>query len=244
MKKYMLFLLLLFLAVNLFALTPKEILDRVDKNMVYRTIKYVGIMTIKKGRRKPRVKKFKAVAKGRDKAFIEFINPGDRGTKYLKLGDELWVKGAYAERADKISGHMLRESMMGSDFSYEDTMENEKLIDKYNVKLIGIEKINGKECYKLELVSKVKKISYPKRIVWVDRNNFVPLKEQFFALSGMLLKEMNILEIKKIGGRFVPVKIKMENKQRKNSYTILEMKKVVIDAPLSNSVFSKRNLER
>jgi len=240
----MLFLLLLFLAVNLFALTPKEILDRVDKNMVYRTIKYVGIMTIKKGRRKPRVKKFKAVAKGRDKAFIEFINPGDRGTKYLKLGDELWVKGAYAERADKISGHMLRESMMGSDFSYEDTMENEKLIDKYNVKLIGIEKINGKECYKLELVSKVKKISYPKRIVWVDRNNFVPLKEQFFALSGMLLKEMNILEIKKIGGRFVPVKIKMENKQRKNSYTILEMKKVVIDAPLSNSVFSKRNLER
>ncbi len=244
MKKYMLFLLLLFLAVNLFALTPKEILDRVDKNMVYRTIKYVGIMTIKKGRRKPRVKKFKAVAKGRDKVFIEFINPGDRGTKYLKLGDELWIKGTYAERADKISGHMLRESMMGSDFSYEDTMENEKLIDKYNVKLIGIERIKGKECYKLELISKVKKISYPKRIVWVDKNNFIPLKEQFFALSGMLLKEMNILEIKKIGVKFVPVKIKMENKQRRNSYTILEMKKVVIDAPVSNSVFSKRNLER
>ena len=154
------------------------------------------------------------------------------------------IRDRYAERADKISGHMMRESMMGSDFSYEDAMGNEKLIDKYDVKLIKMEEINGKECYKLELISKIKKISYPKRIVWVDKNNFVPLKEQLFALSGMLLKEMNILKVEKISGRFVPVKIKMENKQRKNSYTILEMQKVVIDAPVSNSVFSKRNLER
>jgi len=244
MKKHTIILLFLFWTVNLFALTPEEILNRVDENIVYKSIRYTGIMTIKKGRRKPRVKKFKAVAKGSDKSFVEFINPGDRGTRYLKLGDELWVKGAYAERADKISGHMLRESMMGSDFSYEDTMENEKLIDKYNVKVIGGEKINGKDCYKLELISKVKKISYPKRIVWVDKNNFVPLKMQFFALSGILLKEMNILEIKKIRKRFVPVKMKMENKQRRNSYTILEMKNVVIDIPVNDFIFSKRNLER
>ncbi len=244
MKKYIFVFLMIFFAVNLFALTPKEILKKVDKNMVYSSIKYDGIMTIKKGRRKPRIKTYKAVAVGKDKSFIEFTNPGDRGTKYLKLGDELWVKGAYAEQADKISGHMLRDSMMGSDFSYEDAMENEKLIDKYNVKLSGFEKIKGKDCYKLKLDAKVKKISYPKQILWIDKRIFIPVKAQFFALSGKLLKEMRILDVKKINGKFVPVKIKMVNKQRKNSYTLLEMNNVVIDKVVDKYVFSKRNLER
>lgn len=235
---------IVFLAGELTALTPAEILSKVDKNEVFKTIKYNGVMKIKKGRRRPRVKTFKAVALGRDKAYIEFTNPGDRGTKYLKLGDEFWVKGVYAERPEKISGNKMRDSMMGSDYSYEDSMDNEKLIDKYNAKLLGTEKIGDRDCYKLELKAKVKKISYPRLMIWVDKERMVRLKVQYFALSGILLKEMTVQNVKKIKDRFYPVKIKMVNKQRDNSYTIFEMKTIVLDEPVSESFFSKRQLER
>jgi len=247
MRKYIFsFLLLIFISKKLSALTPEEIIKKVDDNQVFKSIKYSGIMTIQKGnRRQPRVKEFKAVALGKNRAYIEFTNPGDRGTKYLKLGDELWIKGVYAEEPEKISGHLLRESMMGSDYSYEDTMDNESLLDQYDIKLLGQENLeNNGECYKLELTAKVKKITYYRKIIWVDTKRFVAMKVQFFALSGKLLKEMNIIETRELSGRFFPVKVKMENKQRHNSYTIFEMKKLELDIPVDDSLFSKQQLEK
>ncbi|MBN1897824.1 MAG: outer membrane lipoprotein-sorting protein [Spirochaetes bacterium] len=234
-----------FLAQNIFALTPEEILNKVDDNEVFDTIKYSGVMTIKKGsRRRPRVKTFQAVARGKDKAYIEFTNPGDRGTKYLKLGDELWIKGTYAERADKISGHKLRDSMMGSDYSYEDTMDNEKLVDRYKATIAGAEKVSGHDCYELDLEAKVKEITYARLKIWVDKEQFVAMKIQYFALSGMLLKEMTVDKVKKINERYFPIKVRMVNKQRKDSYTLFEMKSIVLDEPVSESMFSKQQLEK
>lgn len=249
MKKYIFSLVVIlfvsFLAQDIIALTPEDILNKVDDNEVFKTIKYSGVMTIKKGRRKrPRVKTFNATALGKNKAYIEFTNPGDRGTKYLKLGDELWIKGAYAERPDKISGHKLRDSMMGSDYSYEDSMDNEKLIDKYKAKLLGTEKVRNRDCYKLKLTAKVKKITYARLMIWVDKKRFVALKVRYYALSGMLLKEMTIQKVKKIKDRFFPMEIKMVNKQRKGSYTIFEMKSIVLDEPVNKSIFSKKQLEK
>ncbi|MDD5065906.1 MAG: outer membrane lipoprotein-sorting protein [bacterium] len=228
------------------ALTPEEILKKVDDNQVFQTIQYSGTMVIQKGnRRKPLEKTFFAAARGKDTFYMEFTNPGDRGTKYLKLNNELWIKGTYAERADKISGHTLRESMMGSDYSYEDAMENEKLTDQYDVILLGTEKWEGKrDCYKLELTAKVKEVSYYRQVIWVDQERFLGLKVQLFALSKKLLKEMTVLDIKEIKGRMFPVEIKMENKQHRNSYTLFRTKDVQLDEPLSDSFFSKQQLEK
>ena len=227
------------------ALSPEEIIDRVDRNEVFSTIRYRGIMTIQKGEgRQPRVKEFKAAAKGRDRAFIEFTNTGDRGTKYLKLKDELWIKGAYAEEATRISGHLLRQNMMGSDYSYEDVVSNEKLLDLYSAKLAGIEELAGRECYRLELAAKAKQVAYARQTVWVDAQEFVARKVQYFALSGQLLKELTVLETRKIGDRFFPVSIRMENKRHQNTYTLFEMKSVELDAPVDDGVFSKRQLEK
>ncbi len=243
MKKIFILIIILFAKIST-AETTEAILKKIDSNMRYKSIKYTGIMEINKHHRRKKIKTFTAIIKGTDKAFIEFINPEDRGTKFLKLGDELWIKGAFAEQADKISGHLLKNSLMGSDFSYEDTMENESLNTLYKSKIIGEEKINNHMCYKLELTAKKKKISYPKLIIWADKEKYIILKEQFFALSGLLLKEMSVLKVKKINNKYIPVKIKMENKQRKNSYTILKMKNISVNQKISDRVFSKRNLEK
>ena len=103
-----------------------ELLARVDSNEVYDTISYKGRMVIEyQGRRY--VKEMQAWARGNNDSFVEFVNPEDRGTKYLKKGSRLYVYSPDSEQVMLISGHLLKESMMGSDLSYEDTIENATL---------------------------------------------------------------------------------------------------------------------
>jgi len=224
-------------------LSGEEIMERVDGNRFYEKIEYNGKMTIKK-KKKIRVKTMHIYSEGEEKTLIEFTNPEDRGTKYLKLVDEMWIYFPDAEEIIKISGHMLRESMMGSDFSYEDMLENKKLLEKYAVEVIGGEAINERECYVLELNAINKKVSYAKRKFWVDRERFVVLKAQLFALSGKLLKEIVMEKVEKYGDRYFATKVTMINKLTKNTSTTFEMEELDFDVDIPDGTFSKRRLER
>ena len=223
------------------SLSGEEIMKRVDKNRIYEKIEYNGKMTIRKGN-KSIIKTMHVFAEGTARSFIEFTNTEDKGTKYLKLSDELWMYFPDAEEEVKISGHMLRESMMGSDFSYEDVMENEELIKRYSINVPGSEIINGSDCYVLELSAKDKKITYAKRKLWVDKERFVVLKAQLFALSGKLLKESAMENVKKYGNRYFITKLTMMNNLTKNSATIFELADIKFDVNIPEGVFSRRSL--
>jgi len=224
-------------------LSGEEIIKRVDKNKIYETIEYTGKMTIKKGR-KTRVKIMHVYAEGEEKALIEFTNPVDSGTKYLKLLDEMWIYFPDAEEIIKISGHMLKQSMMGSDFSYEDVMENEGLLARYRISVLGSEIVNERDCYVLELNAKSKKVTYAKQKLWVDKETFVLLKTELYALSGKLLKEILMEKVQKYDDRYFATKMTMNNKVTKDSSTIFEMEEIDFGVDLPDGIFSKRRLER
>ncbi len=246
MKKYLVSIFLIsfiFPPVAFGDLSGEEIMERVDKNRVYEKIEYDGKMIIKKGD-KIRTKLMHVYAEGEEKALIEFTNPEDIGTKYLKLSGEMWIYFPDAEEIIKISGHMLRESMMGSDFSYEDVMENEELRKKYSVTVVGSEVVDERDCYVLELVAKDKKVTYAKRKLWVDKERFAVLKIQLFALSGKLLKEVMVENVEKYGDRYFATKLTMMSKLLKDSSTTFEMEEINFDADIPDNAFTKRSLER
>jgi hypothetical protein len=143
-----------------------------------------------------------------------------------------------------ISGHMLKESMMGSDMSYEDTINNESLSSRYNPVLLGSEIINGRDAWVLELNARRRTESYPKRKLWIDKQNGDMLRYEMFALSGAKLKEYTLLRVENIGGRRFPVEGEMRDLLRRDSRTVFTMRNVVLDRPIADSVFSMRNLER
>ncbi len=238
-------ILIITFMTNSFSLTGEEILAKMDKHRDYKTITYTGIMSIYV-KDKVRIKNLKSEALGGDetKAIVEFTNPEDEGTKFLMLGKNLWIYFPEEEDVVKISGHMLKEGMMGSDVSYEDALESDALSEKYKITLTGEEKFNDRQCYVITLDAKVKKVPYYKRRMWVDKETFVALKEEMYAKSGKLLKVSNVLETKEIGGRKFAVKVEMVNKLRKNSKTVFEMIDVVFDKPMDEEKFSMRYLRR
>jgi outer membrane lipoprotein-sorting protein len=232
-------------ASNAFSQTPSaaELLRRVDNNEVYTTIEYEGEIIIEyQGRRY--VKIMKAWAKGNSDSFIEFTNPEDKGTKYLKKGGRLYVYSPDNEGVMLISGHMLKESMMGSDMSYEDTINNDTLASRYNPVITGSERRNGRDTWVLELTAKKKTESYPKRKLWIDKETGDLLHYELYALSGAKLKEYNMIRIQTIAGRRFPVEVEVRDLLRKDSKTTFVMKNVVLDKPIPDSVFTQRNLER
>ncbi|MDR0669913.1 MAG: outer membrane lipoprotein-sorting protein [Treponema sp.] len=220
-----------------------ELLRQVDDNEIYTTIKYEGDMIIEYQNRRF-VKTMKAWARENSDSFIEFTNPEDRGTKYLKKNGRLYVYSPDTEEVMLISGHMLKESMMGSDMSYEDTIENEKLINRYDPVIGGSGIWNGRDCWVLDLTAKNRTESYPRQKLWIDKENGDCLHYELFALSGAKLKEYNLLRVELIGGRRFPVEIEIRDLLRRNSKTTMIMRNVVLDRPIADSVFSQRNLER
>ena len=246
MRKLLFSIVLMFVISGLaFSQTPSaaELLRRVDDNEIYTTIQYDGEMIIEHQNRRF-VKTFKGSARGNEDSFIEFTNQEDRGTRYLKTDGRLFVYSPDTERIMLISGHMLRESMMGSDMSYEDTIDNAGLSSRYTPTLAGSDSVNGRPVWLLELNALSRTESYPRRMLWIDQGNGDVLRYELFALSGAKLKEYNLLRVDTIGGRRFPVESEVRDLLRRGSRTIFSMNNVILDRPIADSVFTQRNLRR
>ena len=227
--------------------SPGELLRMVDNNEIYTTIEYEGEMIIEYGGRRF-VKTMKAWGRGNTHSFIEFTNPEDRGTRYLRRDGRLLMFSPDNEDVMLISGHMLKESMMGSDMSYEDTINNDTLASRYDAVISGSDTINGpggsREAWVLDLSAKKKTESYPTRKLWIDKQNYDLLRYELFALSGAKLKDYNMIRVEIIAGRRFPVEIEIRDLLRKNSKTTFVMRNAILDRPIADSVFSERNLRR
>jgi outer membrane lipoprotein-sorting protein len=243
MKLELLVCTVLSIGTSVFALSPDELLTAMDKNRDYGTISYTGTMEIHVGG-EVRTKGMKVLGEGAQKALVEFTNPQDKGTRYLKLAKELWIYFPSEQDVVKISGHMLKEGMMGSDVSYEDALESDALHKKYAASMSGEENLEGHDCYILTLDATVKDVPYYKRKMWIDKQLFIQWKEEMYAKSGTLLKVSHVLEMKTINGRHFPVKVEMVNKLRKDTKTVFEMSDVLFDIKLNEAIFSMQNLQR
>ena len=226
-------------------LTGKQILARIDKNYESKTSVSVMHMTIK-GRRGSRTVTSKSWSMGQEKTFTEYLSPPrEAGTKMLKIEDELWIWSPSTDRIIKIAGHMLRQSLMGSDVSYEDFMEDPVLENNYDVKVLEDKKVAGRLCYSLELTAKEgKEVPYYKRVAWVDKERFLPLQENMYAKSGKLLKTFETKDYHKKGERYYPKTMIFKDVLKKGDGTEIVIDEIEFDVEIPKSKFSKASLRR
>jgi len=249
MKKKIITVILLFLLMTSTAvlnaaaeeLTADEIINRRDDNEYIITAYSEAEMIIKNSGREQT--KTMEVWQDEENALALFTNPRDRGTKFLKRDDDLWMFFPEAEDLVKISGHMLEQGMMGSDFSYQDMLESDKLTELYDFKLLGEEEYQGRPAYKLEGVKVPgKEVSYYRRVVWIDKERFVGLREELYAESGRLLKVAEVLKVEEIEGRWYPVRSIMENKLRKETSTTFILNEIEFNPELPENIFTLERL--
>ena len=222
-------------------LTAEEIIEKRDDNEYIQSSYAEATMIISQGGR--RIEKTMMMYSLEKDALVEFTNPADRGTKYLKREDNLWMFFPDAEDIVKISGHMLEQGFMGSDFSYQDMMESDKLTELYSFSLLEEDTFDDRPCYVLEAIAVPgQKVSYYRRVTWIDKERFVGLKEELYTESGRLLKTTEVQEIQETEGRWLPVQTIMENKLRKDTYTQFIINEIDLNPELDEDLFSLQSL--
>jgi outer membrane lipoprotein-sorting protein len=240
------FQLLLFLLIGMttFAQPPaEEILKRVDDNMASENRIFESTMVIH-GRRGSRTITSRTYSVGEKQSFTEYLSPArEQGTKMLKLENQLWIYSPSTDRIIQISGHMLRQSLMGSDLSYEDMMEDRKLTDVYNSNVTGEEMIEGRPAYILELTARVSDVTYHSRKMWIDTERYVPLKEELYAKSGQMLKRTTLSDVVKIQGRWFPTKIVFKDMLKQGEGTEFKMTSIQFNQDIPEYIFSKAALK-
>ena len=220
----------------------KEILERIDQNLSSKNRIIESSMTIH-GRRSSRTITSRSWTEGDKKSFTEYITPAsEAGTKMLKLDGQLWIYTPSADRTIQISGHLLRQSVMGSDLSYEDMMDDRKLSDVYNVTVTGKDTLQKRDVLVLELVAKVSDVAYYKQKMWIDAERFVPLRQEMYARSGQLLKRTELTDVKKIQNRWYPSKVVYKDMLKDGKGTEFVTTSIKFDQSIPDHIFSKASL--
>ena len=227
-----------------FAQTAEQILNRIDDNMSSENQVAKTTMIIH-GKRNSRTLTAVGYSMGDKKSFTEYLSPArEQGTKMLKLENQLWIYSPSTDRTIQISGHMLRQSVMGSDLSYEDVMDDRKLTEIYNAEITGEEEIDGTTTIVLKLTAKVDDVAYHSRKIWVDTEKYVPLREELFAKSGQLLKQTILSEIKRIEGRWYPTKIVYKDMLKQGDGTEFIVDDIKFNQEIPEYIFTKAALKK
>lgn len=241
-----LLLILLLIPAMGAAQTPdgNEILRQIDNNQSAENMVVTSTMVIH-GRRASRSMTAKSWIEGTEKSFTEYLSPArEAGTKMLKLEDELWMYSPQTDRTIRIAGHMLRQSVMGSDLSYEDMMEDPKLENMYTATVTGEETLNDRQCWVLDLTAKEDDIAYHSRKIWVDKARMIALKENRYAKSGKLLKTAVIREVMRQEGRWYPKNMIFKDVLSQGEGTEYVIESIEFNADIPDYIFTKASLRR
>jgi hypothetical protein len=222
----------------------RAILAAVDRNIGSDNKVSKARMVIE-GRRGSRTVGFQSWIRGMEESFTEYLDPPrERGVKMLKLEDQLWAYYPATDRTIKISGHMLRQSVMGSDLSYEDLMEDPLLSGLYEPEIRGEEVLLDRPCWVLHLTAVEEDLAYDARTMWVDKERSVVLREHRFAKSGKLLKTTNVEDVVEIDGRWVAHTVEFKDALRSGGGTRFILDTIEFDAEIPAYIFSKAVLRK
>lgn len=245
MKRLMIFLMMVFPAL-LFSQTPsaQDILKKIDANTISDCKIIVSKMIIH-GRRGERTVEAKSWQRNIDDSFTEYLAPArEKGTKMLKLGDQLWTYSPQTDRTILISGHMLRQSVMGSDLSYEDMMEDPFLQNIYDAEIVATDTVLNRSVWILDLKAKKEDASYDKRKIWVDKERYIILKGNFYAKSGKLLKQIDIHDVEKMQGRWVAKSLTYKDVLKEGDGTKMMIESIQFNEKIPAHIFSKASLRK
>lgn len=222
----------------------KALLEKIDQNLSAANRIATTEMIIH-GRRGSRTVLAKTWGKGERTAFTEYLAPArDKGTKMLKLKDKLWIYSPSTDRIIQISGNMLRQSVMGSDLSYEDMMEDPRLVNHYQAAVTGTDTIDARACWRVELTANTKDVAYQIRKLWVDKERNIPLKEELYAKSGKLLKKVELKEITKIQGRWYPKRFIFKDMLKRGEGTEFVIQDIQFNVKIPRYIFTKAALKK
>lgn len=226
-------------------LSAKEIIEKADQKLKGKT----SIADLKMTIVRPdwtREMQLKSWSKGDDFSLILVTAPArDKGTAFLKREQEIWNWQPTIDRVIKLPPSMMMQSWLGSDFTNDDLVKQSSIVTDYAHKLLGAETIEGRECYKLELIPKEDAaVVWGKVLCWIDKAEFMQMKTEFYDEDGYLVNTMLGKNVKELGGKILPSILEVIPADEEGHKTVVEYVSMKFDEPMKEAFFSVQNMKR
>jgi outer membrane lipoprotein-sorting protein len=140
---------------------------------------------------------------------------------------------------------MMTQSWMGSDFKNDDLVRQSSVVKDYQHKLLGKETIEGRECYKIEMIpNEDAPVVWGKVIIWIDTKDYLNLKTEHYDEDDDLVDTSYGQNIKELGGRLLPTKMVLVPADEEGHKTIMEYTSLEFDTKFEDRFFSTQNMKR
>jgi hypothetical protein len=221
----------------------ENVVRQLEKNQVHTTSQSAGKLLIT-NQFGTRTKTFTTSAQGTGKLLLEFTNKEERGQKILRLENEIYVYYPKSNSVVRLQGGALKDSIFGSDYTYEDLTGEKGLLDLYKVEFAepATEPIDSVPCYHLKL-SGIAPVAYPFQELWVETARFVTRQAIYFSLTNAPLKKLDVKETKTMNGKTFPSRFVMTDLIKKSSSTEFVLESMQIDLPLDAKQFTLERLK-
>ena len=183
------------------------------------------------------------------KYFLYFHEPGDvRRTvflvwKYLEKDDDRWIFIPTLNMVQRVAAKDSRLSFVGSDFTYEDVSGRDLSADTHT--LLREERQGNADCYVIQSMPK-STADYTKKLSWVDKKNFLPLKEEYYDAQNDLFRVFTADKIEEVTtgkGRSYPTITRRTMKNVKSGHrTDVTYTSVAYEVGFDDSIFTERSL--
>ncbi len=244
MKLLSIFLTLI-LTTPLMSQSALEIIKKVDEKQRGES-SYIEMKIITERPRWTREMEMNAWSKGTDYSLVLITSPAkEKGTVMLKRGKEVWNWIPNIERSIKLPPSMMMQSWMGTDFTNDDLVRQSSIVTDYSHKIVGDSIIEGRECKEIELIPKPDAPVVWGRInSWVDTEDYLQLKVEFYDEDDYLVNVMNSSDIKELGGRTMPTRMEMIPVDKEGHKTIMITEEAKFNMPIEQSFFSTQNMRK
>jgi outer membrane lipoprotein-sorting protein len=188
----------------------------------------------------------KSWGKGTEMSMVLITAPAkEKGQSFLKVGREMWNWNPTISRTIKLPPTMLSQGWMGSDYTNDDMINQRSIVVDYTHEIIGSEKIEGRDCYIIELIPKENApVVWGKIVLWISKTQDNVLKMEYYDEDEYLVKTELGKEIKNMNGRIIPTVYEVVPADEEGNRTIVTIKSIEFNAPIDDSFFSIQNMKR
>ena len=184
---------------------------------------------------------------GEQKYFMVFFQPADVKDmsfmiyKYPARDDDRWLFVPAINMVKRIAAQDKRSSFVGSDFTYEDVSGRDIEDDTHVIE--REEKVGNRDCYLVKSTPKAGDADFGHKLTWVDKGNFLPLKEEQFDKRGARYKLFTADEVAEVKGYPTAIKRTMRNLQTGHRTEVV-LGKSDYDLGIDDDLFSERYLRQ
>lgn len=193
-----------------------------------------------KPNRKPVVNRTRIYRK-EDKMVVVFLSPAvQKGQSFVRNGDDMWM---YMPKSKKIIRIGAKDKSMGGEASNIDIMRVDLAKDYYGT-YVGEEVVEGELCHKIELTAKQRLVAYDKIVYWISCNRELPVKREYYALSGKKIKSMYFKNITALGDMQRPSLISIVNENNTDFKTEMVIECMNAKVDLEDHMFYPEYMKR